>query len=64
MSAAFGPQAARLYAVAAQTLGWRPADFWAATPAELAGALLRPGDAGARPITRDELERMMETGNG
>lgn len=35
----FGEAAARLMALAALLLGWRPADFWAATPAELAAIL-------------------------
>lgn len=52
----FGAAAQRLMAHAALLLGWRPADFWAATPAELAaileglaqGAGVPPGmDAGA-----------------
>lgn len=32
----FGESACRLMAAAAVLLGWRPAEFWAATPAELA----------------------------
>ena len=35
MSETFGPAALRLCALAARLLGWRPAEFWAATPAEL-----------------------------
>ena len=43
----FGMSAARLAGLAAQALGWRPGEFWMATPAELAGALgLVDGDAG------------------
>lgn len=30
---------------AASLLGWRPDDFWNATPAELAGALAAPDEA-------------------
>lgn len=33
------PAALRLCGLAARQLGWRPRDFWAATPAELAAAL-------------------------
>lgn len=35
----FGEAAARLSGAAAMLLGWKPDDFWAATPAELALAL-------------------------
>lgn len=42
MSERFGEAAARLCAVAASLLGWRPNDFWNATPAELSTALMPP----------------------
>lgn len=54
----FGAAAARLASAASLLLGWRPDEFWAATPAELALALQPPGDA-AVPIetaTIDELK--------
>jgi uncharacterized phage protein (TIGR02216 family) len=35
----FGERAAELSGLAASLLGWRPAEFWASTPAELAAAL-------------------------
>jgi hypothetical protein len=35
----FADAARRAAHAAALTLGWRPADFWAATPAELAMSL-------------------------
>ena len=35
---AFGPAAQHLSGLAARLLGWRPAEFWQATPAELAAA--------------------------
>lgn len=38
---AFGPGAARLAGLAGRLLGWRPDEFWHATPAELA-AILAP----------------------
>lgn len=41
----FGEAAAKLAGAAAMLLGWRPADFWDSTPAELAAALQLPGDA-------------------
>jgi len=38
----FGEAAARLCGAAAMMLGWRPEEFWNATPAELALALQSP----------------------
>ena len=38
----FGEAAARLCNAAAVLLGWRPDEFWEATPAELALALEAP----------------------
>jgi uncharacterized phage protein (TIGR02216 family) len=35
----FGEAAARLCGAASMLLGWRPKEFWDATPAELASAL-------------------------
>ena len=35
----FGEAAERLAGAAALLLGWRPGDFWNATPAELSAAL-------------------------
>lgn len=68
MSERFGQRAMQLYAIAAQTLGWRPDDFWAATPAELATALALPGGTEAAPLGREELGQLMarlkETDNG
>jgi len=59
MIAAFGDAAARLSSAASVLLGWRPDEFWNATPAELALALARPGDAGEPPdmTTIDALRR-------
>ena len=37
--ARFGEAAARLSSAASALLGWRPRDFWSATPAELVAAL-------------------------
>jgi Phage tail assembly chaperone protein, TAC len=62
MSLAFGPDALRLSGLAAQWLGWRPAEFWAATPAELAAAL-SPATTQAGPLTRTDLTRLMEHDN-
>lgn len=51
--------ATRLAGLAAQALGWRPAEFWAATPAELALSLGWP-DADAAPPTRAEILELIE----
>jgi len=61
MSGPFGEAALRWAGLAAQVLGWRPAEFWAATPAELAAALTTPDDLSAlRPPSREAIARMME----
>ncbi len=61
MSATFADAARRRCALSARLLGWRPAEFWAATPAELAMALVSPADPDAPPLpTRDLIARMME----
>lgn len=62
MSGHFGPAALRLAGVSSRLLGWRPAEFWAATPAELAAALAPP-DA-PTPLGRDDLTRLMEQDDG
>lgn len=49
MSASFAAGAARLAGAAGALLGWRPADFWAATPVELATILeALAGESAAR----------------
>jgi hypothetical protein len=40
----FGDAAARLSGAASTLLGWRPDEFWASTPAELALALQPPAE--------------------
>ncbi len=59
MSERMDVAALRWQALAARALGWRPADFWGATPAELAACLAPPEAAGA-PLGRDDLTRLME----
>ena len=51
--------AALLAGMAGALLGWRPAEFWAATPAELAAVLLALGGEGSG-LASDELARLME----
>ncbi len=63
MNRHFGPGAVHLAGLAARLLGWRPGEFWCATPAELAAILVPAGDA-AMPLGRDDLNRLMERDNG
>lgn len=62
MNRAFGPGAALLAGLAARALGWRPAEFWQATPAELATILLPPAESG-EPLSRHDLDQLMERDN-
>ncbi len=59
MTASFGEAAVRLGGLAARALGWRPAEFWSATPAELAAAL-SPPEARSALLGREDLNRLME----
>lgn len=61
MTDSFGGAAARWCGLAARLLGWRPAEFWGATPAELAMALAAPEDPTTPPPpSREAIARMME----
>jgi hypothetical protein len=62
MTRRFGPGAMRLAGLAARMLGWRPDDFWLATPAEIA-AILSPFAESSQPLSRTDLSRMMERDN-
>ncbi|WP_260926464.1 phage tail assembly chaperone [Novosphingobium sp. 9] len=68
MSRTFTETAPRLCALAARTLGWRPDEFWRATPAELADCLGLTADAAGTPastgIDRDTLTQMMDNDHG
>lgn len=61
MTERFAPAAGRLAGLAGRVLGWKPPEFWAATPAELA-AILRPlANQTAEPsLSRSDLTRLME----
>ena len=61
MSARFVDSAGRLAGFAGAALGWRPAEFWAATPAELS-AVVRAlaGEAGATPPDAATIARLKE----
>jgi hypothetical protein len=54
----FGETAARLCGAASTLLGWRPDEFWNATPVELALALSPPGCKPVEPTTIEELRRL------
>ena len=55
----FSDTALRLSGLAAQTLGWTPPVFWAATPAELAACIGQEA-ADAAPPDRAEIAAMIE----
>ncbi len=61
----FADSAARLFGQCALMLGWRPDEFWSATPAEI-GAILAAARAPqeATGMNRADLDRMMEQDNG
>ena len=59
MSERFADGARRLAGLVPRALGWRPDEFWEATPAELAAVLSNETDAAA-PLSRSELTALME----
>ena len=59
MSEAFAPGAQRLCGLAVRALGWRPHEFWSATPSELASALVPPAETDLPP-DRATIARMIE----
>lgn len=57
----FADQANRLAGQVALLLGWRPGEFWAATPAELAAIFAARADAGGNEgLTRADLDGLIE----
>ena len=60
MTPTFEATARRAVRVAAMVLGWRPAEFWSATPADLRNALGLDVVDEAAPATGAMLARMME----
>lgn len=56
----FSDAAGGLAGMACALLGWRPEEFWRATPAELAAVLTALAGGGSAPVTRDELARLKE----
>jgi uncharacterized phage protein (TIGR02216 family) len=59
VSACFGEAAAQLCGLASSLLGWRPDEFWSATPAELATALL-PRGAVAEPLRAEQIAELRQ----
>lgn len=60
MTDKFARLAERLAGIVPLTLGWRPGDFWDATPAELT-TIFTPLTENAEPsLSRDELTALME----
>lgn len=56
----FAENAARLSGYCAWVLGWRPADFWNATPCELASILSAATiECGTPPVAAD-IQKLME----
>jgi uncharacterized phage protein (TIGR02216 family) len=56
----FGDRAAQLAGLTAVLLGWRPEDFWRATPAELADILAALAPASPPPPTRALIDQLQE----
>jgi len=56
----FAAGARRLAGLVPRLLGWRPGEFWAATPAELAAVLAAAHPAAGAPLSRPELTALME----
>ena len=56
----FADAARRAAHVAAAALGWRPAEFWGATPAELVTALGLDAPLADAPINAGLLSGLME----
>ena len=65
MNPTFAETARQLAGTLCRLLGWRPADFWAATPAEIASILRTDDSDPGTSLSRGELEALMEQdGNG
>jgi uncharacterized phage protein (TIGR02216 family) len=57
----FTDSASRLAGLMPRLFGWRPDDFWCATPAELAAIFDPDGESGdAAPLSRAELDSLLE----
>ena len=59
-SETFAAGARRLAGLVPRLLGWRPDDFWNSTPAELAAIFAAEEPSGGVPLSRAELDTLME----
>ena len=55
----FAEAAVRCWSAAAGVLGWRPGEFWQATPAELMASLVVP-EAHVDPVATDLLHELRQ----
>ena len=60
MSGTFAESARELAGQTALLLGWRPPDFWAATPAELAAIFAVKASIEPPSLTREDLTTLLE----
>lgn len=60
MSDTFAASARTLAGQTALLLGWRPPEFWAATPAELAAIFAAKADLAPRGVGRDDFTELLE----
>ena len=60
MGGEFAATATRLAGLTGAVLGWRPDEFWRATPTELAAIFDVLTPRGERPPTRDDVTRLQE----
>jgi uncharacterized phage protein (TIGR02216 family) len=56
----FSESASRLAGLAGALLGWRPGEFWRATPAELGAVLGVLAGSPDEAASRSDLERLMQ----
>lgn len=58
----FADSASRLSAISALLLGWRPGEFWSATPAELQAIFgeLERGESGGLPPAPGDMAKLKE----
>jgi uncharacterized phage protein (TIGR02216 family) len=56
----FSEAAGRLAGLAGALLGWRPEEFWKATPAELGSVFGALTGGSGEAASRSDLERLME----
>lgn len=60
MSQRLAADAVRLCGLVCRQLGWRPADFWEMTPAEVAAVCAGESEPDTPTLSRSELEELME----